>query len=42
MTLATMLDDEIWSYGIAYTNHYENKPIQIYRKFLLQKLNIFR
>ena len=28
--------------SIGINNHYENVPIQIYRKFLLQKLKIFR
>ena len=30
------------SHVFVYKNHYENTPIQIYRKFHLQKLNILR
>ena len=30
------------SFTHGYTWHYENTPIQIYRKFHLQKLKIFR
>ena len=31
-----------WWIYFQQSNHYENTPIQIYRKFHLQKLNIFR
>ena len=41
--------DEIFQYEVlniiipaTWTVHYENTPIQIYRKFHLQKLTIFR
>ena len=41
--------DEIFQYAVlniiipaTWTVHYENTPIQIYRKFHLQKLTIFR
>ena len=29
-------------FGFRHASHYENTPIQIYRKFHLQKLKIFR
>ena len=31
----------IWMYLLTKDMHYENTPIQIYRKFHLQKLKIF-
>ena len=35
---------QIWSKGVKTYEiyHYENRPIQIYRKFYHQKLNVFR
>ena len=36
-------DQSVWMYKqMPYGTHYENRPIQIYRKFHLQKLIFFR
>ena len=36
------LGREFQSFGAEQENHYENTPFQIFRKFHLQKLKIFR